>query len=112
MLLMMIINVDIQACGGTRVGRLDAWEFYCDNDYQWFNKYHSNSLYIYNPIKFKKCSSHDNRAIVYIYEKKKTYVEEYGPPYYYHLTIAKIVINYKKGAYDGKDFMYDIIWYI
>lgn len=47
MLLMMIINVDIQACGGTRVGSLDAWEFYCDNDYQWFNKYHSNSLYIY-----------------------------------------------------------------
>ena len=97
---------------GTYAGSLDAWQYYYDNDYQWFNKYHSNSLYIYNPIKFKKCSSHDNRAIVYIYEKKKTYVEEYGPPYYYHLTIAKIVINYKKGAYDGKDFMYDIIWYI
>ena len=55
---------------GTYAGSLDAWQYYYDNDYQWFNKYHSNSLYIYNPIKFKKCSSHDNRAIVYIYEKK------------------------------------------
>lgn len=111
---MIIINVIIPECGfGRYEASLNAWEYYEDYDYKWFIKYNPKHrpLYMYNPIKFRKCDSHNNRAMVYLYEKSKTRVDEYGPPYYYYLNIAKVVIYYQEGGYNGNEFTYEIEWY-